>query len=98
MSRIRSILLVLCSLILANVHSSAFPQTTNSVPNIVLILADDLGYADIGYNGGKASTPNIDRLASEGVKLQRFYVAPLCSPTRAGLMTGRWPIRYGMAE
>ncbi len=67
-------------------------------PNIVLILADDLGYGDIGYNGGEASTPRIDQLASEGVKLQRFYVAPLCSPTRAGLMTGRWPIRYGMAE
>lgn len=67
-------------------------------PNIVLILADDLGYADVGYNGGEADTPNIDQLASEGVKLQRFYVAPLCSPTRAGLMTGRWPIRFGMAE
>ncbi|MDA0347923.1 MAG: arylsulfatase [Verrucomicrobia bacterium] len=67
-------------------------------PNIVIILADDLGYADVGYNGGVAATPNIDRLASEGVKLQRFYVCPLCSPTRAGLMTGRWPIRYGMAE
>ena len=67
-------------------------------PNIVIILADDLGFADVGYNGGSAATPNIDRLASEGVKLQRFYVSPLCSPTRAGLMTGRWPIRYGMAE
>ena len=96
--RIQLVLLVLCGLVLAKVHSLAQTNATNSSPNIVLILADDLGYADIGYNGGKASTPNIDRLASEGVKLQRFYVAPLCSPTRAGLMTGRWPIRYGMAE
>ncbi|MGY8694355.1 MAG: sulfatase-like hydrolase/transferase, partial [Verrucomicrobiia bacterium] len=63
-------------------------------PNIVIILADDLGYADVSYNGGTAATPNIDRLANEGVKLQRFYACPLCSPTRAGLMTGRWPIRY----
>ncbi|MDG2167634.1 MAG: sulfatase-like hydrolase/transferase [Opitutales bacterium] len=76
---------------------SSIRQAQDS-PNIVLIVADDLGYADVGYNGGTAATPNIDRLASEGVKLQRFYVAPLCSPTRAGLMTGRWPIRFGMAE
>ena len=73
-------------------------SSQTSKPNIVILLADDLGYGDVGYNGGEASTPNIDKLASEGVKLQRFYTAPLCSPTRAGLMTGRWPIRYGMAE
>ncbi len=65
-------------------------------PNIVLILADDLGWGDVGYHGGKIATPNVDRLAAEGVRLENFHVAPLCSPTRAGLMTGRWPIRYGM--
>ncbi len=67
-------------------------------PNIVILLADDLGWADVGYHGGKIDTPNIDRLAGEGVRLENFHVAPLCSPTRAGLMTGRWPIRYGMGE
>jgi arylsulfatase A-like enzyme len=67
-----------------------------SRPNVVLILADDLGWADVGYHGGSVETPNIDRLASEGVRLERFYVNPLCSPTRAALMTGRWPMRYGM--
>lgn len=67
-------------------------------PNIVIILADDLGWADVGYHGGAIATPSIDRLASEGVRLENFYTCPLCSPTRAGLMTGRWPIRYGMGE
>jgi arylsulfatase B len=67
-------------------------------PSIIIILADDLGWSDVGYHGGKISTPNIDRLAREGVRLENFYVCPLCSPTRAGLMTGRWPIRYGMGE
>ena len=64
-------------------------------PNVVILLADDLGYRDVGFNGGEIRTPNIDRLASEGVELERFYVHPVCSPTRAGLMTGRYPIRYG---
>jgi arylsulfatase B len=69
-----------------------------SKPNIVIILADDLGWADVGYHGGKIDTPHIDRLAREGVRLENFHVCPLCSPTRAGLLTGRWPIRYGMGE
>ncbi len=67
-------------------------------PNIVIIVADDLGWKDVGYHGGDIATPNLDRLASEGVRLENWHVAPLCSPTRAGLMTGRWPIRYGMGE
>ena len=71
---------------------------TTQKPNIIIILADDLGWADVGYHGGKISTPNIDRLAREGVRLENFHVCPLCSPTRAGLMTGRWPIRCGMGE
>ena len=74
--------------------TSAFSER----PNIVLIVADDLGWADVGYHGSKIATPNIDRLAREGVQLENFHVAPLCSPTRAGMMTGRWPIRYGMGE
>ncbi len=65
-------------------------------PHIVIIVADDLGWRDVGFHGGEIKTPNIDRLAVEGVRLDRFYVAPICSPTRAGLMTGRYPIRYGL--
>src|SRR5690606_9605398 len=64
-------------------------------PNIVILLADDLGFHDVGFHGGEIRTPNIDKLAAEGVELERFYVHPVCSPTRAGLMTGRYPIRYG---
>ena len=65
-------------------------------PNVVILLADDLGFADVGYHGGKIETPNIDRLAREGVRLERFYACPVCSPTRAGLMTGRHPLRFGL--
>ncbi len=64
-------------------------------PNIVIIVADDLGWRDVSYHGGEIRTPAIDRLAKQGAQLDRFYVAPVCSPTRAGLMTGRYPIRYG---
>lgn len=66
-------------------------------PNILLILADDLGYADVGFNGGKViPTPNLDRLAATGINLTDFRVCPMCSPTRAGLLTGRWPGRFGI--
>jgi len=66
-------------------------------PNVVVILADDLGWADVGFHGGPIATPSIDRLAREGVQLDRFYSAPICSPTRAALMTGRDPLRLGIA-
>lgn len=64
-------------------------------PNLLLILADDLGYADVGYHGNEIKTPNIDRLAAEGARLGAFYALPVCTPTRCALMTGRYPIRYG---
>lgn len=65
-------------------------------PNILYILADDLGWADVGFQGSDIRTPNIDRLAAEGARLQDFYVQPMCTPTRAALMTGRYPFRYGL--
>ncbi|MCO6045725.1 sulfatase-like hydrolase/transferase [Aeoliella sp. ICT_H6.2] len=65
-------------------------------PNIVILLADDLGYGDVGFHGSDIRTPNLDRLASSGTVLERYYVCPMCSPTRAGLMTGRYPLRFGM--
>lgn len=66
-------------------------------PNVLIIVADDLGYGDGGFNGGKTiATPNIDRLATTGIALGDFRSSPMCSPTRAGLMTGRWPLRFGI--
>lgn len=65
-------------------------------PNVVFLLADDLGWADVGFHGGEIKTPHLDRLAAEGARLDRFYVQPVCSPTRAALMTGRYPMRYGL--
>lgn len=66
-------------------------------PNVLLVVADDLGWADVGFNGGKDhATPNLDRLAATGVNLTDFRACPMCSPTRAGLLTGRWPLRFGM--
>jgi arylsulfatase B len=66
-------------------------------PNVVILLADDLGWADVGYHGSPIETPSIDRLAREGVQFDRFYSAPICSPTRAALMTGRDPLKIGIA-
>ena len=53
-------------------------------PNVVIFLADDLGWADVGFHGSETRTPNIDRLAREGVEMERFYSYPVCSPTRSG--------------
>jgi len=65
-------------------------------PNVVIILADDLGWKDVGYNDSEIRTPNLDRLAAEGVRLGNFYVQPTCSPTRTALMTGQSPLRHGI--
>jgi hypothetical protein len=67
-----------------------------SRPNIIVILADDLGNADLGYRGSDIKTPNIDKLAREGVRMESFHGMPVCTPSRAALMTGRHPMRYGL--
>src|SRR4051812_24497752 len=74
-------------------HAGAKPRK----PNIVILLADDLGYADVGFQGCKdIPTPNIDSLAKNGVRFTSGYVSgPYCSPTRAGLLTGRYQNRFG---
>ena len=76
------------------VHAADPPRK----PNIVFILADDLGYGDLGcYGHASFKTPHLDRLAAEGAKLTQFNCpAPFCAPTRASLMTGRYPFRCGM--
>jgi arylsulfatase A-like enzyme len=78
--------------------SAGAQQAGGRKPNVVLIVADDLGWNGVGYHGGFVRTPNIDRIARSGVELDRFYVSPMCSPTRAGLMTGRYPMHFGMGR
>ena len=70
-------------------------QKKEPLPNIILVMADDLGWGDVAYNGNMiARTPNLDKMASSGLKLNRFYAAgPVCSPTRASCLTGRHPYR-----
>lgn len=66
-------------------------------PNILLCLTDDQGYGDLAHNGNPyLSTPNIDRLARDGIRFERFYVNSFCAPTRAALLTGRYPLRCGV--
>jgi arylsulfatase B len=84
-----------CLFVLCGAIGGSLPAATTR-PNIVIILADDLGYGDVGFHGSDIRTPHLDALAATGVSLEQFYVAPMCSPTRAGLMTGRYPLRFGM--
>jgi len=65
-------------------------------PNILYIVADDLGWKDVGFRGSDIRTPNIDQLAAQGARLEQFYTQPFCTQTRAALMTGRYPLRYGL--
>ena len=70
----------------------------SEAPNVILIMSDDQGWGDVGFNGNKqVQTPNLDAMAAEGVKFDRFYaVSPLCSPTRGSCLTGRYPFRFGV--
>lgn len=89
-------LLLVCLISLGGVKLNA--QTSGEKPNIIIILADDLGWGDVGFHGSEIMTPNLDKLAGEGVILNHFYTAPICSPTRAGIMTGRYPNRFGLRQ
>ena len=76
-------------------------STTHASPNIIFVLVDDVGWADFGYNTNKPSataipTPNLDRLAGQGVKLKSHYVHSSCTPSRASLMTGRYASNVGL--
>jgi len=70
--------------------------TAQSKPNVVFILADDLGWKDVGFHGSDIKTPNLDKLAQTGARLEQFYSQQICTPARAALMTGRYPLRYGL--
>ena len=83
-------------LILCLVLSARTALAEASRPNIVLFLADDLGWADVPWHGSPYKLPHLDKLAREGVKLEAHYVHPMCSPTRTALMTGRYASRFGV--
>ncbi|MCA9179304.1 MAG: sulfatase-like hydrolase/transferase, partial [Planctomycetales bacterium] len=74
----------------------ASPGNASPPPNIVFIMADDLGWADVAFHQGNAPTPSLDKLAAASLELTQHYVAPVCSPTRTGLTTGRCWSRYGV--
>lgn len=79
-------------LALAGLAASSSPAAVN----VVFLMADDLGWNDVGYHGSEIRTPHIDSIAERGIRLDRYYATPLCSPTRAALLTGRNPLRYGI--
>ena len=72
------------------------PTPQAKQPNIIFMIADDLGWADVEFHGGSVPTPNLNSLLKSGVELQQHYVAPVCSPTRAGFLTGRYWSRFGV--
>lgn len=79
--------------------SAEHAQPATARPNVVLIMTDDQGYGDFGFMGStEVETPNLDRLAAESARFSRFYVSPVCSPTRACLMTGRYNYRTGVVD
>src|SRR6266540_3289799 len=78
---------------LSSAHATTAPR-----PNIVLIVADDMGYSDLGCYGSEIATPNLDRLAAGGVKFKQFYTYPRCCPARAALLTGVYPHQAGVGH
>ena len=71
------------------------PAAQSARPNILFIVADDLGWSDVGWHGGFSKTPHLDKLVREGIELDQHYVQPVCTPTRTALMSGRYPGRFG---
>ena len=100
LSRRTSILVALAALTVCGASGQLSAQTdagADARPNILVFLSDDMGWRQPGFNGGTdVATPSMDRIAHEGVKLTQFYVQPACSPTRASLLTGRYPWKNGM--
>lgn len=87
---------ILLIMLLTSSATIAQKRSTATRPNIILIMVDDMGFSDIGSYGSEISTPNLDRLASEGLRLREFYNNSICAPTRASLITGQYPHRAGM--
>merc|ERR1711976_391028 len=85
-----------CVFVTFLVSSIRISNTISTKPNIVVILADDLGWNEVSWNNPKIQTPNLKELSDNGVLLTKSYVTPKCSPSRASLLTGIYPWRLGM--
>ncbi len=96
----RCFVLFVAAIIALGLSEVSLAQTASAKrPNIILIMTDDQGFGDVGFHGNtELKTPNLDRLASESAEFTNFYVQPLCTPTRAALLTGRYPERTGAVE
>lgn len=91
------IFILMTLMVQQSVNGKPLESSKNDKPNIILVLTDDQGYGDLSLHGNPiVKTPNIDLLGKEGVRLDNYHVAPTCSPTRAGLLTGRWNNRTGV--
>lgn len=92
-------ILIFCLASMLSLPASAALMKRDDRPNVVLIMTDDQGHGDLGFHGNpKIRTPNLDKLATESVRFDNFYVSPVCAPTRASLMTGRYNFRTGVVD
>lgn len=85
---------VVTAVFLCTLGEFAVRSQTNKQPHILFIVADDYGFHDIGYHNSEIKTPNLDKLAGEGVKLENYYVQPICTPTRSQLFSGKYQVGY----
>ena len=89
---------ILITLLIVSFASAAIAADAPSRPNIVIILVDDMGFSDIGYYGSEIPTPNLDKLAGDGLRFTQFYNTGRCCPTRASLLTGLYPHQAGIGH
>lgn len=93
-----TIQVLVTALLLIAAWAGSAAETNRSRPNIVVILADDLGYSDLGCYGSEIATPNLDRMAAQGLQMTQFYTTPRCCPSRAALLTGLYPQQAGLGN
>ncbi|HTI99130.1 MAG TPA: arylsulfatase [Dongiaceae bacterium] len=93
-----AVVLTLVTFLGLALRSPAATATNSARPNIIMILADDLGYSDLGCYGSEIATPNLDKMAAGGLQMTQFYTTPRCCPTRAALLTGLYPQQAGIGE
>jgi arylsulfatase A-like enzyme len=90
---IKSILLLVLNVFMAKSLSDKCSENSTKRPNIIFLMSDDMGWNDIGYHSDQIQTPNLDTLASDGIRFERYYTQPLCTPSRGAALTGRLKIR-----